>query len=119
MLEGIGRFDHAEHGFCIVPVCQGLIHNKEFYAFVAVEPQNYPYFKKYYRIGVSSSFDIYGHELLRGWGRVPPPDIVEFVRRKYNLDFGVTPPLVARMIATTEIYNGFPFPLKPVSATGA
>lgn len=125
MLEGIGRFDHASHGFCMVPVCQGVLQNKEFYAFVAVEPQNYPYFKKHYRRGQSSNFDVYGQELLRGWGPAPPEDILEFMRRKYKIEFSVEPLFIERMLAVSSVSpaqlskNVSPFPLKPATAPGS
>jgi hypothetical protein len=92
MLEGIGRFGDSRYGFCIIQLCHGKADNRDFYAFVAIEPQNYPFFKKNYRPGVGTNFAAYGRELLRGWGLTPPQDIIDHVSRKHNVDFIVTGP---------------------------
>lgn len=119
MLEGIGRFDHARYGYCIVPLCQGKIQNKDFYAFVAIEPHNYPYFKKHYRQGIASSFDAYGKELLRGWGTMPPEDILDHISRKYNVEFGVDRPFVEHLVTlTNNSANGSRFPLETGNSLG-
>ncbi len=116
MIEGISRFEGAKHGFCIVSLCQGKLDEKDFYAFVAIEPQNYAYFKKDYQAqkGIASSFGAYGKELLRGWGGLPPEDVVHHVSRKYNVEFDVMPEFLERLIALSKEY---PFPLKPAKAS--
>ncbi len=58
MIEGICRFESAQCGFCIVSLCQGKLDENDFYAFVAIEPQDYSYFKKHYQTqkGKASGF---------------------------------------------------------------
>ncbi len=116
MVEGIGRFDGTQYGFCIVSLCQGKLGDRDFYAFVAVEPQNYPYFKKHYQAqkGRASNFGAYGKELLRGWGCKPPEDVVHHVSRKYDVEFDTQPEFVERLVALSKKY---PFPLKPAKAS--
>jgi hypothetical protein len=88
MLEGIGHFDHARYGFCIVHLCHGKLEGRDFFAFVAIEPQNYLFFKKHYRAGINTTgFEAYGRELLRGWGEMPHGDIIKHVSRKHKIDF--------------------------------
>jgi hypothetical protein len=88
MLEGIGHFDHSRYGFCIIHLCQGKTEGRDFYAFIAIEPQNYMFFKTHYRAGViTTGFEAYGRELLRGWGAAPSKDIIEHVSFKHRIDF--------------------------------
>ena len=116
MLEGIGRFAHARYGFCIVTLCQGKIQDKSFYSFVAVEPQNYSYFRKNYKKGDASHFDAYGQELLRGWGDAPPEDIIEYLRTRHGVEFDVSKQFLERLLAQI---NTSPFPLKPAAVSEA
>ena len=117
MIEGIGRIGQANSRFCVVSLCRGKIEGKDFYAFVAIEPKNYPYFKKYYRHSQAANFDAYGQELLRGWGFKPPQDIVDHISRKYKIKFESERELTARFIALTSKPNKSPFPLKPATTS--
>ncbi len=115
MLEGIGRFAHARHGFCIVTLCHGVTGCDSFYAFVAVEPQNYSYFKKTYRKGASGDFTAFGRVLLRGDGTNPSKEVIAYVRNKYGIEFGTGHPFIERLVALTNFtasstLSGSPFP---------
>jgi hypothetical protein len=102
MLEGIGRFPHARHGFCVVTLCHGKQDGNLFFAFVAIEPHNYSYFKKSYKRNVASNFSAFGLELLRGQGKQPEPDVVDFVRHKYNIEFNVDRRFIQRLITAAS-----------------
>ncbi len=96
--NGIARDQNARFGFKIVKFCQGISKadfsnheygEKEFYAFIAIEPQNLAYFEKHYRPLHCSDFSAFGEELLRGWGTNPPEDIVKYLAFKHNIEFDV------------------------------
>jgi hypothetical protein len=119
MLEGIGRFAHARHGFCVVSLLQGKHNNDSFFAFVAIEPHNYKYFRRTYERGLGTDFSAFGIELLRGDGLIPSEDVIDYVRNKYNIEFDVDRPFMERLIAQASISspeysaNESPFPVKP------
>jgi hypothetical protein len=119
MIKGVGRFDGTRYGYCIVTLCKGKAEEKDFYAFVAIEPQNYPYFQQRYPEieGRESDFRPYGKELLRGWGTAPPDDIFEHVSNKYSIEFDVRPEFVERLVALTRDTTATSFPLKPAKAS--
>lgn len=103
MLTGLGCFKFATSGFCIVALCQGRDDSgRDFYAFIAIEPQNYRYFKSRYRPGESASFNAYGYELVRGWGAEPPQAIREYMLVKHGVEFGVSENFLNQMIANVE-----------------
>jgi len=120
MLEGIGRFAHARHGFCVVSLCQGKQDDSTFFAFVAIEPHNYNYFRKVYEQGVATDFSAFGRELLRGPGNVPSQDVIDFVKNKYGIEFDVDRQFMERLVAvtTSSASSESPFPLKPAEAQG-
>lgn len=127
---GIGRFAHARHGFCVISLCQGKINNKNFYAFVAVEPHNFKYFEKKYKKGENKDFKAFGEELVRGWGTKPSQDILDFVSRKYSVEFQVERSFLDRLLALvnhaafsvpntgSNTENISDFPLKPAKSVG-
>jgi hypothetical protein len=128
MLEGIGRFTHTRHGFCVVSLCQGQENNETFFAFVAIEPHNYGYFKKCYEKGQANDFTAFGRELLRGPGLVPSQEVIDHIRSKYNIEFDVDKCFVERLVAVSTTTNtsknsasteSSPFPLKPAEAQGS
>ena len=102
MLKGLGCFKFSTYGFCVVRLCRGKSNGRDFYAFIAIEPQNYRYFLKRYRDGELSSFTPFGFELVRGWGTEPPEAIMEYVRQKHGVEFGVSDNFLNRMIANIE-----------------
>ncbi len=121
MTIGIGRFAHARCGFCVISLCQGKINNKDFYALVAVEPHNFEHFKKKYKKGESTNFNAFGEELTRGWGTKPSQDILDFVSRKYGVEFHVQPRFLDRLLTLVnnpELANASLFPLKPAKVSG-
>ncbi len=120
MLEGIGRFAHTRHGLCVVSLCQGKENNENFFAFIAIEPHNYGYFKKTYQKGMANDFTVFGHELLRGPGIFPSDDVIEYVCSKYHIEFNVDRRFMERLVAlTTHSASESPFPLKPAEARGS
>lgn len=114
MLKGLGCFGYARHGFCIVTLCRGKTNERDFYAFVAIEPQNYGFFKKRYKDGESSSFSAYGFELLRGWGAEPPAEVLEHMKLKHGIEFGLSEMFLNRLIQNT---GAFLAPLPPEQTT--
>lgn len=102
MLQGLGCFKFSTYGFCVVRLCQGKTDGKDFFAFVAIEPQNYRYFVKRYRDGELSNFAPYGFELLRGWGTEPPEAVTDYIRNKHGVEFGVSESFLNRMIANID-----------------
>lgn len=122
MLEGIGRFAHTRHGFCVVSLCQGQENNENFFAFVAIEPHNYNYFRKSYERGQANDFAVFGRELLRGPGLVPSQEVIDYVRNKYGIEFDVDKCFVERLVAVSvnnSASESSPFPLKPAEAQGS
>ena len=86
---GIMRCEDARFGFKLIKFCHGLTDDKPFYAFVAVEPQNFAYFENHYIEDCYSNFSVFGQEILRGWGRTPPSDIIDYIKLKHGIEFGV------------------------------
>jgi hypothetical protein len=99
MLQGLGCFRFSASGFCIVALCHGKDEGRDFHAFVAIEPQNYRYFQKRYRPGVSASFRAFGYELTRGWGTEPADGIVEHLAAQHGIEFGIGENFVSHLIA--------------------
>ena len=97
MLKGLGCFKHARNGLCVVTLCKGRDHERDFYAFVAIEPQNYGYFKKRYRPGEAQNFSVYGFELMRGWGDAPPQEIIDHIESKHGIEFNVSEHFLDRL----------------------
>ncbi len=124
MLQGIGRFANARHGFCVVSLCQGKEGGSDFFAFIAIEPHNYNYFRKIYEKGVATDFSAFGQELLRGPGLAPSQDIIDYVRNKYDIEFNIDRRFMERLIAITT-YSGSASPVhnnppgKPSEAAGS
>ena len=87
--DGLARFEDSRFGFRIVKLCRGKVSGKSFFAFIGIEPQNYPYFLEHYRDGIRSDFQIFGCELLRGWGDDPPEDIIRYMQEKFHVEFEV------------------------------
>lgn len=102
MLTGLGCFKFSTSGFCVVTLCHGQDQGRDFYAFIAIEPQNFRYFKNRYRPGEDASFNQYGYELVRGWGTEPPAAIREYMLIKHGVEFGVSENFLNRMIANIE-----------------
>ncbi len=90
MMKGLGCFKFSLSGFSIVALCQGKENDRDFYSFVAIEPQNYPYFKKRYRPGEMSNFKSFGYELVRGWGTEPSQAVTNTLLSKYGVEFGIS-----------------------------
>ena len=102
MLKGLGCFKFSTQGFSVVTLCQGKENGQDFYAFVAIEPQNFRYFKRRYVAGEASSFSAYGFELLRGWGKEPQTAVVDHIKTKHGVEFGVSENFLNRMIANID-----------------
>jgi hypothetical protein len=102
MLKGLGCFKFSTLGFSVVTLCHGKDNGQDFYAFVAIEPQNFRYFKKRYIAGESANFAAYGFELLRGWGTEPPQAVVDMLLAKHGVEFGVSEHFLNRMISNIE-----------------
>ena len=102
MLTGLGCFKFSTSGFCVVTLCHGQENGRDFYAFIAIEPQNYRLFKSRYRPGEMPSFTSYGYELIRGWGVEPPQAIREYMLVKHGVEFGLSDNFLNRMISTVE-----------------
>jgi hypothetical protein len=100
--NGLMRCDNARFGFKIVKFCcgqmRGFFDDKTFYAFVAIEPQNFEYFEKRYEPYKFSDFTVFGEELLRGWGEEPPQDILEHLKRKHDIQFGIHPASLLKLV---------------------
>ena len=99
--HGIMRAEKARHGFKIIKFCQGRSAHGRFYAFVSIEPGNLPYFEDQYKPGMHCDFKAFGDEILRGWGLAPPEDIVEHLKLKYNIEFGVDPEYLLHLSGLT------------------
>lgn len=99
MLKGLGCFKFSTQGFSIVILCHGQEEGRDFYAFVAIEPHNFRTFKNRYNPGTASNFRAYGFELVRGWGTVPPQDVIDQLLEKYGIQFGVSENFINNMIA--------------------
>ncbi len=95
--KGLARFDEARFGFRIVRLCRGRAEGRDFYAFLAIEPHNLEYFERHYQDGLLADFSAFGTELLRGWGEAPPAAIIDHVRDKYGVEFGVDEAYVAML----------------------
>jgi hypothetical protein len=102
MLKGLGCFKFSTSGFCIVELCHGNDSGRDFYVFIAIEPQNYRYFKSRYRPGEHFNFNAFGYELVRGWGKEPPEAIKEYMLVKHGVEFGISDNFLNRMIANVE-----------------
>jgi len=85
--SGVMRCERARFGFKIIKFCQGSVAFDSFYAFVALEPQNLNYFNNRYKRGIFSDFSVFGEEVLRGWGLIPPRDIIEHLQQKHCIKF--------------------------------
>ena len=123
---GLMRDPHRCHGFAIVTLCHGQIRvysnnsfkDRDFYAFTAVEPQEFPFLQPRCEVGSPANFRTEGKELLRGWGAYPPKEVFEFLKTEFNIEFGVERRFVERLVALTrmqqtEFMRKSPFPLKP------
>lgn len=131
--QGIMRTENGRFGFKIIKFCQGVLEGKDFYAFIAIEPQNLGYFENKYKPGVSSDFLPYGEELLRGWGNTPPHIIVDYLAYKHNIEFGVDQAYILHLAQLTlqtkereqTLSSPFPkqsetkYPEKPAEAHGS
>ncbi len=131
--NGLMRCENARFGFKIVTFCHGLIGDKPFYAFVAVEPQNFGYFENHYIEDCYSDFSAFGKELLRGWGKTPPESIIDHIKIKHGVEFGVDPAYLLHLAQLTLKSEekgkapAFPFletqkteyPEKPAEALGS
>lgn len=104
---GLARFDDARMGYRIIELCKGTQDGRAFYAFIGIEPHNLRYFLDHYRAGELHDFAVFGRELLRGWGVAPPEDIIEYMRRKYNVEFSLNPAQIERIaVATAQMLSG-------------
>lgn len=101
-MKGLGCFKFSTCGFSIVVLCHGKESNRDFYAFVAIEPQNYRYFKRRYLPGELASFKNYGYELVRGWGTEPPQGVKENLLAKYGVEFGISENFLNHLMANIE-----------------
>ncbi len=128
MMTGIGRFPETRYGFCIVVLCHGCAPDevrhdsqpKDFFSFVAIEPQNYSHFRKRYTRGEATSFAAFGQELARGWGYMPSDELTDFVARRYSIEFDVEDHFIERLLALVSTHTPkSPFPLKPAIASGS
>ena len=131
--HGLMRCEDSRFGFKIVTFCHGLESGKPFYAFVAVEPQNFGYFKNHYIKDCYSDFSAFGKETLRGWGKTPPDDIIQHIKLKHDVEFGVDPAYVLHLAGITtqteertqKPSHTFPesinseYPEKPAEALGS
>jgi hypothetical protein len=102
MQKGLGCFKFSASGLCVVEVCHGKNNGEDFYAIVAIEPQNYRYFKRRYRPGEAMNFRAFGYELIRGPGLEPAPHIIEKLKKVHGVEFGVSEDFLARMIANID-----------------
>jgi hypothetical protein len=102
MLKGLGCFKFSTNGFSIVTLCHGKDNGKDFYAFVAIEPQNFRTFKKRYVPGEASNFAAYGFELLRGWGSEPSEAMMDYLLAKHGIEFGISENFINRVIANID-----------------
>lgn len=102
MLEGLGCFNFSPSGFCTVAVVTGKENGEDFFAVIAIEPENYKYFKKNYRPGERSSFRTFGHELARGWGERPDQALLDHLAEKYDIGFGVPQGFLSNFAAKLE-----------------
>lgn len=120
---GLLRAEKTRHGFCVVRICQGTIEGRHFYAYIAIEPHNYDYFKKHYEALRQSDFSLYGKELLRGWGEAPPSSVHALVQQKYDIEFDVDPKFLERLLAITKESPPRPgdrvSPKKPADVSGS
>lgn len=99
--NGLTRAENSRFGFKIIKFCHGRIDDKDFYAFMAIDPKNIGYFENHYKAGAYSDFSFYGQEILRGWGEAPPEDIVEYLKFKYSIEFGVDPAYILHLTQMT------------------
>lgn len=99
--QGIVRSENARFGFKIIKFCQGKIDGRAFHAFIAIEPQNLAYFENHYRPGVMSDFSAYGQELLRGWDETPREMVVDYLKYKHDIEFGVDPAYILHLAQLT------------------
>ena len=100
--HGLLRSDDARFGFTIVKYCKGVLDGRAFYAFIAIEPQNFPYVTRNYQPFKFSDFSAFGKELLRGWGENPPEDILNFIQYKHNIEFGINPAYLLHLAGLTH-----------------
>ena len=135
--HGIMRAEKARHGFKIIKFCQGQNVHGPFYAFVSLEPNNLPYFEEHYEPGMHCDFKAFGEEILRGWGLAPPEDIIEHLKLKYGIEFGIDPDYLLHLAGLTlqseekglnpstspfrqqRRSTGFQHPEKPAEAGGS
>lgn len=99
--NGVMRCQRTRFGFKFIQFCQGALECGSFYAFIAIEPQNLHYFENRYKQGDLSDFSAFGDELLRGWGLVPPKDIVKHLQYKHRIQFGIDPHLIQQLSDST------------------
>ncbi len=99
--HGLMRCDDTRFGFKIIVFCHGITEDRPFYAFVAVEPQNFEYFENHYIEDCYSDFFAFGKELLRGWGETPPHDIIQHISFKHGIEFGVDPAYILHLAGIT------------------
>ena len=104
MLKGLGCFRYSRHGFCVVTLCHGQTDGRDFYAFVAIEPQNYSHFCRRYQAGQAANFHAYGLELLRGWGQEPPQEVLDHIKRKHGVEFGISEHFLSRLMDNASAF---------------
>ena len=99
--HGLMRCEDTRFGFKIIVFCHGVVGDKPFYAFVAIDPQNFGYFESHYIENCYSEFSAFGKEILRGWGKTPPEDIIQHIKFKHGIDFGVDPAYILHLAGIT------------------
>lgn len=99
--NGLARDHSSRFGFKIIKFCQGTTQDRPFYAFVSIEPHNLGYFENHYKADHYTDFSLFGREILRGWGDTPPDEIIDFIRFKHNIEFGVDPAYILHMACLT------------------
>ena len=131
--HGLVRSENARFGFKIIKFCHGLSNGRDFYAFVAIEPHNLGYFENHYTDYYHSDFSAFGQEILRGWGETPPEDIIDYIKLKHSIEFGVDPAYLLHLARLTlqtrerdvNSFRPFPkqeyqeYPEKPAEAYGS
>ena len=85
--DGLMRKESSRYGYAIVKLCHGVAQEKNFYAYIAIEPQNLDYFYQHYIPRAQAHVEPFGEELMRGWGEAPDASVAEYFRQKHNVHF--------------------------------